>query len=195
MSLYTYELHLLRESARGSFIDDLQGAGLIRIVADDIEFLGLRCTTSITQLPAGVTAIELAPNISEFERFLAERGDELVRWMWSVMEQVGLLYAFIPGGGDFKYYENGVPTDEVAWTQLPELLETGAVRVVHPLMMFAARVGHARPCDRVKTLNWDLCECRDGIGCLIGLTSPRGERGFDILEPGTTYPQLKKLWA
>jgi hypothetical protein len=193
MGLYTYSLYLLRESSRGPFVDDLQRAGLIRTVSDEIEFLGLRCTPSITQDADGIAIIELAPNDSEFSRFLAEHGNEFVGWLWTAMEQAGLLYAFIPGGGDFKYYENGVSTDKFAWTQLPELLETGAVRVVHPFMMFAARLGHSRPCENAKTLNWGLSEYREGIGCLIGLTAEK-ERGFEILEPGTTYPQLRKEW-
>jgi hypothetical protein len=194
VALYTHTLYLLRESTRGSFVDDLQSEDLIRTVSGEIELLELRCTPSITQGADGITVIELAPNDSEFEKLLAERGDELVRWLWRAVEQAGLLYAFIPGGGDFKYYEDGVPTDQFAWTQLPELLETGAVRVVHPFMMFAARLGQSRPCDKAKTLNWGLRECRDGIGCLIGLTSPT-ERGFVILEPGTMYPLLRKQWA
>jgi hypothetical protein len=191
MALYTYSLFLLREADRGPFVDDLQRAGLVRTVADEIELLGLHCTPSIQQRPEGVTVLELAPDSDTFERLLRERGDDLVSWLWTAIEEAGLLYAFIPGGGDFKYDEDGISIDTFQWTQLGELLETGTVRVVHPFMMFAARL--ARPCDRARTLDWGLNECRDGIGCLIGLAS-RTESGFEILEPGTTYPQLRKEW-
>jgi hypothetical protein len=194
MSLYTYSLFLLREPARGSFVDDLQRAGLIRTAPDEIEFLGLRCTPSAGQGVDGIPVIELAPNDNEFERFLAERGHEFVSWLWSAMEQAGLLYAFIPGGGDFKYYEDGVSTDKFAWTQLRELVETGTVRVIHPFMMFAERMGHSRPCAKAKTLDWGLQEYRDGVGCLLALTTPT-EKGFEILEPGTMYEHLKRAWA
>lgn len=194
MALYTYSLFLLRESARGSFVDDLQRAGLIRTAPDEIEFLGLRCTTSVGQRPEGVTLIELAPDSDTFEKFLAERGHELVSWLWNAMEEVGLLYAFIPGGGDFKYYENGVSTDTFQWTQLRELVETGTVRVIHPFMMFAARMGQSRPCAKAKTLDWGLQEYRDGVGCLLALTTPT-QNGFEILEPGTMYEILKRAWA
>ena len=193
MALYTYSLFLLRESARGSFIEDLQSAGLIQTAPAEIELLGLRCSPSTTHDVAGASVIELVPNDSEFERLLAERGNELVSWLWRAMEDAGLLYAFIPGGGDFKYYEDGVSTEKAAWTQLPELFETGKVRIVHPFMMFAARLGQSRPCEKVKTLNWGLSECREGIGCMLGLTADK-EHGFEILEPGTTYPQLRKAW-
>jgi hypothetical protein len=175
-------------------VDDLQSAGLIRIAADEIELLGLGFTPSVTQDAGGVTVIHLAPDNDTFEKFLAERGHELVAWLWSAMERAGLLYAFIPVGDDSKYYEDGVSTDKLTWTQLPELLETGTVRVVHPFMMFAARLGHSRPCERAKTLNWGLAEYREGIGCLIGLTTET-DRGFEILEPGSMYPQLRKEWA
>ena len=194
MALYTYSLFLLRETARGSFLDDLQGAGLIRIASDEIELLGLGFTPSINQDADGVTILHLAPDNDTFDTFLAERGNELVAWLWSAMERAGLLYAFIPGGDDSKYYVDGVSTDKLTWTQLPELLETGTVRVVHPFMMFAARLGHSRPCERAKTLNWGLNEYREGVGCLIGLTTEK-DQGFEILEPGSMYPQLRKEWA
>jgi hypothetical protein len=192
MALYTYSLFLMRETTRGAFVDDLERAGLVRTVADEIELLGLRCTPSIGQRPEGVTVVELAPDSDTFEKFLRERGNELVSWLWSAMDEVGLLYAFIPSGGDFKYYEDGVSIDAVQWTQLRELLETGTVRVVHPFMMFAARLG--RPCAKAKTLKWGLNEYRDGVGCVVALASPT-EKGFEILEPGTIYPQLRKEWA
>jgi hypothetical protein len=194
MALYTYSLFLLRESTRGLFVDDLRQANLVRTVGEEIEFLGLRCTPTITQGSDGVTAVELAPGDDAFERLLAGRGNEFVRWLWGAMEQAGLLYGFIPGGGDFKYYEDGVAIEQFQWSQLPELLETGTVRVVHPLMMFAARLGGSRPCAKANTLNWGLKEYREGIGCLIGLTSAT-ETGFEILEPGTIYPRLREQWA
>jgi hypothetical protein len=197
MALYTYSLFLLRESVRGSFVDDLQRAGLIRTASsrpEEIELLGLGCTASIGQRPEGVTLIELAPDSDTFEKFLAERGHELVRWLWNAMDEAALLYAFIPGGGDFKYYENGVSTDTFVWAQLPELLQTGTVRVVHPLMMFSERLGNGRPCAKAKTLDWGLQESRDGVGCLLALTSPT-DKGFEILEPGTMYEVLKQAWA
>src|SRR5690349_14936786 len=101
MALYTYSLFLLRESARGSFVDDLQRAGLIRTAPsrpDEIELIGLGCTASIGQRPEGVTVIELAPDSDAFAKLLAERGHELVRWLWNAMDEGALLYAFIPGG-------------------------------------------------------------------------------------------------
>jgi hypothetical protein len=188
MALYTYTLYLLRESARGSFVDDLRAAGLIQTIGDEIELLGLRCTSSITQAGA-LTVIELAPDGDTFERLLAERGADFVRWLWSSMERAGTLYAFIPGGGDVEY-----PGQALQWTQLPELIETGAIRVIHPLMMFATRLGRSRPCDKASALHWGLGEHRDGIGCLIGLASSTA-RGFELLEPGTTYPQLVQAWS
>jgi len=192
MALYTYTVFLLRESP--GFVDDLQRSGLIRTVANEIELLGMRCTPSITHGADGIAVIELAPSDNEFERFLAERGNELVRWLWSAMEHAGLLYAFIPGGGDFKYYEDGVCIDTFQWTQLRDLVETGTVRVIHPFMMFAERLGHSRPCAKAKGLDWGLHEYRDGIGCVLGLTSPT-KNGFEILEPGTMYEILRQEWA
>jgi hypothetical protein len=194
MALYNYSLYLMRESSRGPFVDDLEHAGLIRRSHDEIELLGFGCTPSVADRAEGVTVVELAPDSDTFERFLVERGTEFVRWLWSAVEHAGLLYGFIPGGGDFKYHENGVSIDAFQWTQLRELLETGTVRVVHPLMMFSARLGQSRPYEKAKTLDWGLKECRNGIGCLLGLTS-RTERGFEILEPGTLYPTLKQAFA
>src|SRR5690349_8230497 len=120
MALYTYSLYLLRESVRGPFAEDLQGAGLLRAVGDELELLGLRCTPAIAQRPEGVTVIELAPDSDTFERFLRDRGNELVGWLWRAMESAGLLYSYIPGGGDFPYYEDGVSTAQFQWTQLRE---------------------------------------------------------------------------
>jgi hypothetical protein len=195
MALHTYSLFLLRETARGSFVDDLQRAGLVQRVSEDLELLGLRCGASIGQVAAGITSIELVPNVSEFDRFLTERGNELVRWLWRAMEETGLLHAFIPSGDDTKTYVDGVLTTERVWTQLPELVETGTVRVAHPLMVFAERLGHGRPCERVKALDWGgVSQYRAGIGCVIAVTSDETERGFEILEiAGMEPPPTKTL--
>src|SRR5690242_11526004 len=103
MALYSYSLFLTRETSRGPFVDDLEHAGLISRAQDQIELLGLDCTPSVADRAEGVTVVELAPDRDAFERLLAERGAEFVRWLWSAVEHAGLLYGFIPGGGDFKY--------------------------------------------------------------------------------------------
>ncbi len=140
-----------------------------------------------------LTVVEFAPEDSHFDTFLNTRGHELVSWLWDVFEKADVLYAFIPGGGDYKYYEDGVATDTFAWTQLPELVETGRVRVVHPLMMFSERLGQGLPCERARQLDWGLKESRVGLGCLIGVVRDLG-RGFELLEPGDMYPMLRHQW-
>lgn len=196
MALYTYDLYLLRESARGSFVDDLQRAGLVQLVGDEIEILGLRCTTSIQQDLGGLTLVHLAPDGDTFERFLAERGHELVAWLWRAMEEVGLLYAFIPSGDDTRTFVDGVRTTELVWTQLPELLATGKVRVAHPFMVFAERVGQGRPCERVKALDWGgVTRSRAGVGCMYAVTTNETERGFEILEVAGMEPPTTKDWV
>lgn len=60
-------------------------------------------------------------------------------------------------------------------------------------MMFATRLGQSRPCERVRTLNWGLTEYREEIGCLLALAEPTPD-GFELLEPGTIYPMLRRKW-
>lgn len=192
MGLYTHSLYLLREAARGSLVDDLRAAGLV--AADDgaSELPGILGTPSEGTVDA-LTLVEFAPEDGRFDEFLRVRGDELVSWLWTAFEKADVLYAFVPGGGDFKYYEDGVPTDQLTWTQLGELVDTGRVRVVHPLMMFATRLGHGRPCLRARELEWGLKEFREGIGCVIGVVRPT-PGGFELLEPGDMYPSLRRQW-
>lgn len=192
MGLYTYSLYLLREAERGSLVDDLRAA---RLVADDtgeLELPGILDMPSEGQV-GGLSLVQFAPEDGRFDAFLRARGGDFVSWLWEAVAKTKVLYAFIPGGGDYKYYEDGVATDQFAWTQLGELVGTGQVRVVHPLMMFAQRLGHGRPHARAKTLDWGLGECRDGIGCVIGLVRPT-QGGFEILEPGDLYSALRRQW-
>lgn len=193
MGLYTHTLHLLRESAQGSLSHYLQRAGLVRSDCDSSDLANLLGEPSETRRTDGLTIVEFAPEDGRFDEFLRSRGHELADWLWDAVEKAAVLYAFIPGGGDFKYYEDGVCTDEFQWPQLRELCDTGKVRVLHPLMMFAARLGHGRPYERAKTLNWGLKEVREGVGCLVGFVNPT-ESGFEILEPGTIYPVLRERW-
>lgn len=194
MALYSYSLFLLRETARGALVDDLVRAGLATADGGELEFLGMRCTPSVAARPEGITVVELAPGDDAFERVLRERGHELVAWLWRASEACGVLYAFIPGGDDVTYEEQGVDIQRFQWTQLSELLDTGTVRIIHPFMWFAERLGHGRPCAKARTLNWGLNESRPGVGCLVSLAE-RSETGFEILEPGAMYPQLKAAWA
>jgi hypothetical protein len=190
MALYQYSLSLV--SDRASFVDDLRAAKLLESIGGELGLLGLGCTPSITHVD-GLTAIDLAPDSDGFERLLRDRGDEVVRWLWGAVE-AGLLYAFIPGGGDIHYEEAGVDIERYQWTHLRELTDDGEVKVVHPLMLFAARMGHGKPCAKAQGLDWGMRESRADVGCLLAFAETT-EHGFVLLEPGSLYPQLKADFA
>ena len=195
MALYTYTIHLLREGSAASFVEDLTRAGLIRVQPNDVvELLGIQMDVSFNDREGGFGLIRLyPPDDPSFDKFLAEKGDELLAWFWRALSDAKLLYAFIPGGGDYPYYEDGIRTDQLVWRQLGELFQTGRVRIAHPLMMFAERLGNGAPCRRVRAASPGTDRHREGLGCLVLIADERG-RGFEILEPGTMYPVFRKRW-
>jgi hypothetical protein len=191
MALYSYEIRLIRETALGSLVDDLAGAGLLSLIdSDTVEWLGFQIGYSQFERPEGVSVTTLAPDSDLFHRFLHSRGNELIDWFWKALAGAKLLYAFIPSGSDAEYYEASVPVSTYQWTQLRELLETGSVRVVHPFMVFSSRLGDGRPCARAARLGW---ECRQGIGCRGGVPES-SDQGFEIIEMGSMYPIFREVW-
>lgn len=189
MGLCAYSIFLVRELGRGPLLADLERVGLVSSgVMLDVPFAAQESRNELRS-SCPLSVVELALGDSQFAALLSERPDSFIEWLWLAVSEVGVAYAFIPGGGDFPYYEQGRRTDAVTVEQLGELVETGAVRVVHPLMLFAARTG---VCDWASKTKSMLVEMRAALGCLLIL----GERdpesaSLDLFEPATLYERVR----
>ncbi len=189
MALYEYSIFLVREQGRGPLLADLERAGLV----GGGVMLDVPCEAdewrNELHATCPLSVVELTLLRSQFDALLSERSGAFIEWLWCTVSAVGIAYAYIPGGGDIPYYEQGRRTDAVTVEQLGELVETGAVRVLHPLMLFAARTG---ACDWASATKSMLVETRAGLGCLLilGQRDPKNA-SLDIFEPATLYERVR----
>jgi hypothetical protein len=189
MGLCAYSIFLVRELGRGPLLADLERLGLVS--GEKMLGVPLDAQESRNELRAScpLSVVELALADSQFAALLSERPDAFIEWLWLAVSEASVAYAFIPGGGDFPYYEQGRRTDAVTVEQLGELVETGAVRVLHPLMLFAARTG---VCDWASETKSMLVETRAALGCLLILGERDPESGsLDLFEPATLYERVR----
>ncbi|MCE9573939.1 MAG: hypothetical protein K8W52_12390 [Deltaproteobacteria bacterium] len=189
MALYAYSLFLAREHAAASLLADLERFGLV----DGGAMLGVPVEahewTNAQQPACPLSVVELALDDAGFERLLRERASALIEWLWRAIAEAGVAHAYIPGGGDFPYHEGGVRTDVAIGEHLGDVVATGTVRIVHPLMLFATRTTAGEWATGAKSM---LVEVRPGLGCLLvfGQRDP-ATGALELFEPATLYERLR----
>jgi len=200
MALYSYHLHLVRELGHGDLFAEMLAGGLldppssapdeedrIQLLRRAPAFFRQVQNRAYPSCPLQIVSFDL--DVDPFEQLLMQESRLFLDWLWRVAEVCNLACAFMPGGGDFKYYVRGRTTDEVIFWQLGELVETGNVEIVHPVMYFAERLGVAH--RQAVQARWPVNESKQGVGCLLLLASIEEPGGMEILEPGVIYEELR----
>jgi hypothetical protein len=203
VALYEYTLYVVREHARGDLLEDAISREIVSVQGnresgDDVDgtCLGgrVRCSVSHGRVPAS-SALELLTILLDnqsFQRLLDQTPDDLIPWLWQIAETLDPACFFMPGGGDIKYFERGVRTDELTFKQLPRLVSDGEIAVVHPIMYFAERLGQGRLCTKAEGAPWSHVEHRPARGCLLVLAHRDATTGMmEIREPVALYDILR----
>jgi len=201
MSLYEYDLYLIRELEKGELLPEIINSAFLEAVNDD-EALILRQITcffdefinqAVSSSPLRVVKLEL-DNV-QFERFLKSYAQEFILWLQEIVEKLDIVYAFLGGGSSSSYYEEGKITSEIIFKQVGYLVENGVVEIVHPVMFFSERIGKGKVCNLAKKSPYTVCEM-PGFGCLLLLIDGSIEDNqIEILDPGSIYPRLRNYFV
>ncbi len=198
MSLYEYDLYLIRELEKGEILPEIINLGLLQTIDDDeVAILGeINCFFSevinqiIPSCPLRIVKLEL--DGVQFEQFIGNSGQVFISWLKEVVKKLDIAYSFIGGGASAAYYKEGGITSEKIFRQIGNLIETGKVEIVHPVMFFSKRIGIGKICDLAKKSPYTVCEM-PRIGCLILLIDGNIQEGkIEILDPGIIYSRLLK---
>jgi hypothetical protein len=206
VSLYENNFYVVRESARGDLFADAERSGVIVVIAGppspdgsrDATILGGRvgCIVDASQNAADpsftLETMVLYFDGPALETVLRETPSAFMDWLWSVAERLQPAVCFMMAGTDLTYFEAAQPVQSIMFRQLPELIKTGKVVAVHPIMYFAERVGEGALCRREARDPWSSVERRAGVGCLWLLVARDAVTGaLDIMEPGNLYERLR----
>ena len=87
----------------------------------------------------------LAPDTTQFDQFLKDHAQSFISWLWQIVDETKIAYAFIAPESYAAYYVEGKITSELVFRQVGHLIATGTVEIVHPVMFFAEHLGQVIP--------------------------------------------------
>jgi hypothetical protein len=199
MSLYEYNLYLVREAARGEILPAVERPGLVVRTGEEEGVAGAEIHCYVDEWPlaggdsAAVRVLRLMLDPDAVEQELHDAPSAFVDWLWDVLAAADAAYAFMGEGGYAEYFTQGRMTIQDVLGQMGALVEHGEVRYVHPLMFFAERLADGALCEVAATAPGYRVTRRAGAGCLLLLTSVNAESGsMEILDPGTAYGRLSR---
>lgn len=198
MSLYEYDLYLIREFDQGELLDEIIKAGLLQPIDDEealiLEKISCFFREVINQavLSCPIRIVKLELDNAQLEEFLQSNAQAFISWLQQLFKQHDIAYAFMGGGSYAAYYEAGGITSEMVFKQVGHLIETGTVEIVHPVMFFAERLGNGKICEIAKKgAPYTVYEI-PGVGCILLLLSGSIDSNqIEILDPGNLYPRLR----
>ena len=197
MSLYEYDLYLIREFDKGELVSEIVNSGFLQpmdneegtIIGQVNCFFSEGINREIPSCPLRIVKLEL--DDTQFETLLQSNGQAFISWMQDIVKENDIAYAFIGGGAAAAYYEEGRITSEMVFKQVGHLIETGTVEIVHPVMFFSERLGQGKTCNLAKGAPYTVYEI-PGVGCLLLLVSiDNFGNNLEILDPGSIYPRLR----
>jgi hypothetical protein len=200
MSLYEYDLFLIRELGKGELLNELIGSGLLQPIDDEeASILGqINCFfyEAINQIvpscPLRIVKLEL--DDVQLEQVLHSNSQAFISWLQETVRRLDVAYAFIAGGSSSAYYEEGGITSEKIFRQVGYLVETGTVEIVHPVMFFAERIGQGKACELAAGSPYTVYKMPK-VGCLLLFIDGNLEGSpIDILDPGSIYPRLSNYF-
>lgn len=201
MSLYEYDLYLIRELEKGELLSEIINSGFLEDVNDDEAlilkqvtcFFGEVINQEVSSCPLRIVKLEL--DSAQLEQLLKSNAQEFILWLQEIIKMLDPAYVFLGGGSSSSYYEVGGITSEIIFKQIGYLIETGVVEIVHPVMFFSKRIGKGEVCDLAKRSPYAACEI-PGLGCLLLLIDNSIEDNqIEILDPGSIYPELRNYFA
>jgi hypothetical protein len=197
MSLYEYDLYLIREFDKGKLLDEIINSGLLQLIdCEEASIVGqVNCFFSevinqeVRSSPLYIVKLEL--DDVQLEEVLQSNAQIFISWLQQLFKEHDIAYAFIGGGSYAAYYEEGGITSERVFKQVGHLIEMGTVEIVHPVMFFAQRLGHGKICEIAEESPYQVYKTA-GVGCLLLLVSGNIDNNqIEILDPGNIYPRLR----
>jgi hypothetical protein len=198
MALFEYDLFLVRGAGGGSLLAEMVAGGDVAVEDESAAQIsaGLRCLYA--QFPAASGATSMPGRLRlgflrhQIEPMLRDDARRFLDWLWAIFERYRLDYAFMGGADVYQDYHSREPvTDQGVTEQLDELLADGTIRIPHPLMLFAERLGGGRACALAESAPHYQVEQKPGVGCLLVLSDGDLEGdSIEILQPGMIYPHL-----
>ena len=200
MALYENNLFLSRALAHGPLLPEMFSSGVLQAEDDNTAQVAgqVRCiyreyeNREYAAYP--LTVVKLALDDPQFERMLQSKAQVFLLWLWHLLEQHNVIYAFMGGGSSYEgYYDKVRITDKIVYPQIGELVAKGTVKFAHPVMFFSNSIADGKICQLAQRAPLYSVETKPGIGCLLVLV--RGElnaNSIEILQPGLVYPRLKR---
>ena len=196
MALYEYDFYLFRERSRGSIVSELTASGLLRPVGDGAGYLFGKIGTEFRETlndqasDGPLCTVSFFLESHDVNNMLRHEPDQFIEGIWDLAKRIDIAYAFIGLSSDAAYVQVGKFTSAQVFGQVNQLVETGTVAYVHPLMYFAERVGSGRVCQAAQRAPKYTVEHKDGVGCLLVLMNRLAGGRVSIEDPGIIYPEL-----
>lgn len=198
MSLYEYDLYLIREFDQGELLDEIIKSGLLKPIDNEealiLEKISCFFREVINQVvpscPIRIVKLEL--DDVQLEKFLQYNPQIFISWLEQLFKQHNIAYAFIEDSQYSSYHETEGITSRMVFEQIGHLIEMGTVEIVHPVMFFAERLGNGKVCEMAKKASlYTIYEIPE-TGCmLLLLRGSIDSNHIEILDPGSIYPILR----
>ncbi|HLO88302.1 MAG TPA: hypothetical protein VK203_25315 [Nostocaceae cyanobacterium] len=193
MSLYEYDLYLIRELDKGTLVNQIIESGFLQPIDEDEAYIlgQINCffreviNREVPSCPLCILKLEIDNN--QLEQVLNSKAQLFISWLEAVCKQHDIAYAFIGGGSYAAYYEEARLNSEIVFKQVGHLIESGKLEIIHPVMFFSARIGQGRICNIANNSPFQIRQS-PGVGCLLFLIEGDiSSDNIEILDPGNIY--------
>lgn len=199
MSLYEYNLYLIRELNAGDLLPEIFDFGDLTQSGDEavaFDQLGCMFRESVNKAHPSypLSIVTLTFDEVQIEEALRSQSQNFVDWLFNLFLKHDIAYAFMGGGSYSAYYEQCNINAEAVFRQLGDLVGKGIIEFIHPLMFFSERIAQGKLCLLPEKTPYFYIRKEQGRGCLLILIAGDIRTGVEIIDPGSLYPEIKRIF-